>query len=152
MTFSPSGVALTIAEVDCTAGMDGSMGACMKEGVHGYPTIKLYNEGDVVQEYQYARSFDRMKKFLHKELFDISRLEPNSLGVFELNDVSFQMFLDSSAKTPVIVLFHVPWCHHCKELRGVWEELGTLTQILIVITHPSSHHLPDGGGRGCQVC
>ena len=125
-----AGASLTIAEVDCTAGMDGSMGVCMQEGVDGYPTVKHFKDGDLVNDYHFARSFDRMKSYLRDKLFELSTLEPNAIGVFELNDLSFQKMIDSSGNTPIIVMFHVQWCQHCKELKDVWEELGkNRTQI-----------------------
>ena len=96
----------------------------MQEGVDGYPTVKHFKDGDLVNDYHYARSFDRMKKYLQDKLYDLSKMEPNAIGVFELNDLSFQKMIESSGKTPIIVMFHVQWCQHCKDLKDVWEELG----------------------------
>ena len=62
----------------------------------------------------------------HDHLYDLSQLEPNFIGVFELDDLTFQKMIESSGKTPIIVMFHVKHCQHCKELRDVWEELGNL--------------------------
>ena len=98
-------MSLSIGEVDCTAGMDGSMGVCMQEGVHGYPTVRLYQDGDKVDEYHFARTFDRMKLYLEDKLYDVNTLMPNTIGVYELQDLSFQKFLESSGSSPVLVLF-----------------------------------------------
>ena len=118
------GVSLTVAEVDCTAGMDGSMSICMQESIHGYPTVRLYKDGDLVEEYQFARTFDRMKTFIEEKLFDLATVEPNSIGVYDLNDLSFQKFIDSQGSGATLVFFHVTWCGHCKALRPVWDELA----------------------------
>ena len=118
------GVSLTVAEVDCTAGMDGSMSICMQESIHGYPTLRLYKDGDLVEEFHFARTFDRMKAFIEEKLFDLSSVEPNSIGVYNLNDLSFQKFLDSQGSSATLVFFHVSWCGHCKELRPIWDDLA----------------------------
>ena len=118
------GVSLTVAEVDCTAGMDGSMSICMQESIHGYPTVRLYKDGDLVEEYQFARTFDRMKTFIEEKLFDLATVEPNSIGVYDLNDLSFQKFIDSQGSGATLVFYHVTWCGHCKALRPVWDELA----------------------------
>ena len=117
------GVSLTVAEVDCTAGMDGSMSICMQESIHGYPTVRLYKDGDLVEEFHFARTFDRMKAFIEEKLFDLSSVEPNSIGVYSLDDLSFQKFIDSQGSSATLVFYHVSWCGHCKELRPVWDDL-----------------------------
>ena len=66
----------------------------------------------------------------HDNLYDLSQLEPNFIGVFELNDISFQKMIKSSGKTPIIVMFHVKQCQHCIELIDVWEELGRLISVV----------------------
>jgi len=50
-----------IADVDCTEGDNKDL--CGKMGVRGYPTIKLYNEGDTEGEtYEGGRDLDSLKK------------------------------------------------------------------------------------------
>jgi len=114
-----AGVDLTIAEVDCT---ESSM-TCLDEGVDGYPSIKLYKDGSLVQDYFFARSLDRMKRFLAEKLIDIEKIEPNSIGVYALNDLIFNTFIEKSGDVPVIVKFYVPWCTHCQEFQEVYDEL-----------------------------
>merc|ERR1712037_446542 len=50
--------------------------------------------------------------------------EPNSIGVYNLDDLSFQKFLDSQGSSATLVFYHVSWCGHCKELRPVWDDLA----------------------------
>jgi len=50
---------INIARMDCTAHAD----KCRQQEVRGYPTIKLFNHGDVVK-YQSGRSLDEFKQFL----------------------------------------------------------------------------------------
>jgi len=114
-----SGVDLTIAEVDC---VDAPM-TCSDEGVEGYPSIKLYKDGNIMEDYYYARTAERMKRFLYEKLVDISELEPNTIGLYTLNDFTFTKFIESSGSTPVLVKFYVPWCQHCKNLQEVYDEL-----------------------------
>jgi len=50
-----------IADVDCTT--DGGKDVCAKHGVRGYPTIKLFNEGDTEGEaYEGGRDLASLKK------------------------------------------------------------------------------------------
>jgi protein disulfide-isomerase A6 len=50
---------VVIADVDCTKEQD----LCGKHGVKGYPTIKYWQDGEV-KDYQGARDFDGLKKFV----------------------------------------------------------------------------------------
>jgi len=99
------------------------MDKCSQQDVSGYPTIKLYKEGQLYEEYLYARTFERMKKFLQEKLFDVSDLMPNEIGVYDLNDVTFPRLIESSGSTPIFVKFYVESCPHCKNLKNVWDEL-----------------------------
>ena len=97
---------------------------CTDEGVEGYPSIKLYKDGNIIEDYFYARTAERMKRFLYEKLVDISELEPNTIGLYTLNDFTFTKFIEGSGSTPVLVKFYVPWCQHCKDLQEVYDELG----------------------------
>lgn len=55
---------LTVAEVDCTSNGD----LCTKEGVKGYPTVKLYKDGDVKEDYMGNRSPEDFEAFVKKHL------------------------------------------------------------------------------------
>jgi len=115
-----TGVDLTIAEVDCVD----STSTCIDEGIDGYPTIKLYKDGNVNADYFFARTLDRMKRFLSDKLIDMDQIEPNTIGVYTLNDLIFTRFIEKSDNVPVLVKYYVPWCDHCKAFREVFDELA----------------------------
>jgi len=116
------GKSVTIAEIDCTAILDSSYLTCSQEAVVGYPTIRLYKDNNLVADYHYARSFHRMKRFLHDQFFDLSKLEPDHLGVFKLDQISFQSVIESSGETPIVVFFSLKSCPKCAELKAAWEK------------------------------
>ena len=108
----------------------------MDEGVDGYPSIKLYKDGNVMTDYFFARSLDRMKRFLSDKLVDIDQIEPNTIGVYTLNDLSFTKFVEKSDEVPVLVKFYNPGCEHCKTFQEVYDELGNInvrTLFIIII-------------------
>jgi len=55
-----------IADVDCTIEKD----LCSEQGVSGYPTIKWFHQdkGKEAQDYNGARDFDGLKKFVEEKL------------------------------------------------------------------------------------
>merc|ERR1719233_612354 len=97
---------------------------CVDEGIDGYPTIKLYKDGNVHTDYFFARTLDRMKRFLSDKLVDMEHIEPNTIGVYTLNDLIFTKFIEKSEEAPVIVKYYVPWCDHCKAFQEVYDELA----------------------------
>ena len=65
-----------------------------------------------------------MKRFLSDKLIDMDQIEPNTIGVYTLNDLIFTKFIEKSDNVPVLVKYYVPWCDHCKAFREVFDELG----------------------------
>lgn len=58
---------LNVGQVDCTQHRD----VCSQNGVRGYPTVKLFKDGDKEGEaYRGARSVDAMKDFLMSQKSD----------------------------------------------------------------------------------
>merc|ERR1719215_530320 len=69
---------LTIGEINC---VENSI-LCLKEAVDAYPTIKMYKPDGTAEEYLFARSADRMKRFLIEKLTDFDNLPTDSIGIF----------------------------------------------------------------------
>ena len=55
---------LTVAEVDCT----GAKALCDEQGVLGFPTLLLYNDGAFVNKYKGARKLGPMEQFVRHEM------------------------------------------------------------------------------------
>jgi hypothetical protein len=57
---------VVIADVDCTAG---GSDLCLEFNIEGYPTLKVFTDGNTKgQDYQGARDFDSLKKFVSDNL------------------------------------------------------------------------------------
>ena len=85
----------------------------------------------------YARSADRMKRFLIEKLTgkylttqlkyttplytDLDSLPSNSIGVFKLNDLTFDPFINKNKV--VVVKFVIPGCDHCTSYNKVYDEV-----------------------------
>jgi len=51
---------IDIAKVDCTEHKD----VCTKNGVKGYPTLKLFHKGEEIEAYKKGRTFSDLDQFL----------------------------------------------------------------------------------------
>jgi len=115
------GVDLVIGTVDCMNMQ--AMALCLENRVDGYPSVKLLREGILLENFFFARTYERMKRFLYEKLVDPTKLEPNSIGVYHLDDSTFGRVTEDKENV-VIVKFFVPQCYHCRQLNPVWEELA----------------------------
>ena len=52
-----------LAKLDCTAHQD----VCSKYGVSGYPTLKIFRNGEVAKDYQGPREADGIVKVMRSE-------------------------------------------------------------------------------------
>jgi len=120
------GVDLVIGTVDCMSMK--AMALCLENQVEGYPAIKLMMDGVMVESYLFARTYERMKRFLFEKLVDPAKLVPSSIGVYMLDDSTFQRVVEDKENV-VTVKFFVPQCTHCQQLAPVWEE--TAIQFLL---------------------
>ena len=128
------GVDLTIGEVNCVE----EPLLCLKQGVESYPTIKLYHSAGKVEDYFYARTFSRMKRYLAEKLIGLNNilfvslfssfsfladanLPTNSIGTFTLDDFTFKKFIEKSKV--VVVKYFVPGCQHCVDFKDVFDDL-----------------------------
>ena len=118
---------LTLAAVDCVK----SARTCVDQGVSGYPAIKLYKDGVMQEDYMFARSTNRMKRFLADKLVDIDLLQTDSIGKYTLNDDLFEKFIQRNVL--VVLKFFIPGCHHCKTFESVYDELSKYFKLLTLI-------------------
>ena len=57
-----------IGKVDCTEGSDKNRELCDGNGVTGFPTLNLYKDGKLVEEYKGKRTLEDLEAFVQKHL------------------------------------------------------------------------------------
>ena len=86
--------------------------------VSGYPTIKYFENGEVMYDYGYGRSTDAIVDFM-KYPREPPPPEPDwteiETKVNHLTDENFKSFLKK--KKNALVFFYAPWCGHCKAAK-----------------------------------
>ncbi|ORX75823.1 thioredoxin-like protein [Anaeromyces robustus] len=137
-----------IAKVECTESED----ICRDQQLRGYPTIYLFNNGERKAEAN-DRSPEQLMKFAEKNIeiyyeenkkygykrlseekltSDLAQLVPLEISekpknvnpegkVVHLNNETFQPAIDESTW---FIMFHAPWCGHCRKFGPTWEEFA----------------------------
>jgi len=137
-----------IAKVECTESED----ICRDQKLRGYPTIFLFNNGERKAEAN-DRSPEQLMKFAEKNIeiyyeenkkygykrlseekltADLSKDVPLEISerpknvnpegkVVHLTDETFQQAIDESTW---FIMFHAPWCGHCRKFGPTWEEFA----------------------------
>eukprot|EP00088_Acartia_fossae_P068785 TRINITY_DN879_c1_g1_i10.p1 TRINITY_DN879_c1_g1~~TRINITY_DN879_c1_g1_i10.p1 ORF type:complete len:406 (-),score=166.65 TRINITY_DN879_c1_g1_i10:400-1617(-) len=59
---------VSIADVDCTVAENANRALCDGEGVNGFPTLNIYNNGEKADEYTGKRDFDSLLAFVEKHV------------------------------------------------------------------------------------
>lgn len=65
-TLKKNDPSVTLADVDCTE--EGGKDACSKFGVSGYPTLKIFRNGEVSQDYNGPRQADGIVKYMKAQV------------------------------------------------------------------------------------
>ncbi|KAL0213329.1 hypothetical protein RCL1_006955 [Eukaryota sp. TZLM3-RCL] len=108
---------LIIAEVDGDASKD----IMKKEGIKGFPTIKLFKKG-VEVKYQGPRDLNSFVSFLNKETSLGLPSDAPKAPVKNTHLTSHNF--DSKIKGKcAFVKFYAPWCGHCQSLKAPYEQL-----------------------------
>ncbi|CEF66669.1 Protein disulfide-isomerase A4 [Strongyloides ratti] len=105
-----------LAKVDAT--IEKALGE--KYNVQGYPTIKLFKNGEVL-DYNGARDVASIVDWA-EEVTD-PNYKPPSNEVVALTSETFDEFV--SDKPLMLVEFYAPWCGHCKQLAPELEKAAS---------------------------
>jgi len=139
---------LHIAKVECTESED----VCKDQNLQGYPTIYLFNNGERKEEAE-ERSPEYLMKFAQKAIdtyyeenlkygykrlsnekltAELSKVVPLEVSkksgsinpegkIVHLTKDTFQSAIDNGTW---FIMFHAPWCGHCRKFGPTWEEFA----------------------------
>ncbi|KAF8719074.1 hypothetical protein AX14_011491 [Amanita brunnescens Koide BX004] len=137
-----------LATVNCAVHGD----LCDENGVTGYPDMKLFSSGAVLETFNGDRELSIIKDFLHKHAPTPSppppstpssktdaktdiQLEPEPEPHFPILNPSGKVlsldpttFHSTLAQGPMFVKFFAPWCGHCKRLAPTWAQVAKALQ------------------------
>ncbi|TFK35040.1 protein disulfide isomerase [Crucibulum laeve] len=130
-----------LAQVNCAVHGD----LCDENGIKGYPTLLMFEDGKIVDQYKGNREMDDLKVFIKRHIKDTPPppqvappFEPelprpilNPAG--ELLVVTGKTFPTIIAQGPTFVKFYAPWCGHCKKLAPIWNQLARHMQNKVTI-------------------
>ena len=114
-----------IGEVDCTV----ESSVCQENEVKGYPTLKAFKGGNLIEKYAGGRDLNSFKAAVNKYKGGAAKsAEPakpaekkeeakaTDSAVVELTADNFASNIGSGAW---FIKFYAPWCGHCKKLAPV---------------------------------
>ncbi|KAL2754455.1 hypothetical protein ACRALDRAFT_1081483 [Sodiomyces alcalophilus JCM 7366] len=135
---------LRFASLNCIAFYD----LCSSLKVQSYPSTTLYKNGTALETIKGVKGLEILTKAIEPHLEkakpgsrpkvlnlpepgdDETPPPPKPLENFNpegvsipLNATSFETLVATTQK-PWFIKFYAPWCHHCKDMRPNWEQLG----------------------------
>jgi protein disulfide-isomerase-like protein len=106
------GLPIQLAKINC----DEEEELCARFGVEAYPTIKMVQVVDYTGASRDVRSIENWVS-----RYDGSQVVPAHTDVITLDASTFAQTHNGIW----LIDFYVPWCGHCKQLTGTWEEVAT---------------------------
>ncbi|PAA71096.1 hypothetical protein BOX15_Mlig025167g1 [Macrostomum lignano] len=110
---------------------------CAKEKIEGYPTIKFYSKGKLIQDFEDDNSEKALIEFMKNPPKEGEKRPPSSstgsekddqdsepdtfmAGVTYLGAGNYSEILNSHEF--VLVFYYAPWCPHCKDSKPKFEK------------------------------
>jgi protein disulfide-isomerase-like protein len=121
--------------VDCTK----SQSVCKEYEIQGYPTIKYFNFGKFISDYESERTEEAFTEFMINPEEQLKKVKtpppptdpiefwkdsaPGYENVHMLKSSTFDSIVGSSHKA--LVMFYAPWCGHCKHAKPAFASVAS---------------------------
>ncbi|KAJ7640676.1 thioredoxin-like protein [Mycena polygramma] len=114
-----------LGRVDCIASED----LCHANGIMGYPEMRLYRDGELVEIYAGRRDFQLLVEFLSKAAPPQEpKFVPGQVALLDRDN-----FTTALAQGPAFVKFYMPWCRQCTVLAPTWTRLAKMLEGRVTV-------------------